>query len=64
MRVSGAVLRLIRGKLIEEHGIKLSLDVAARISGCIEARTQEPHGAVVAATGKAVPPGSHLGFSV
>ena len=40
MRASGAVLRLIQRKLIEEHGLKLSLDAVARISGGMEASTQ------------------------
>ena len=32
MRASGAVLRLIQGKLLEAHGVKLSLDAVARIA--------------------------------
>ena len=32
LRASGAVLRVIRDTLIEQHGVRLSLDAVARIS--------------------------------
>jgi putative DNA-invertase from lambdoid prophage Rac len=36
-RASGAVLRIIREALIEQHGVRLSLDAVARISGGVAA---------------------------
>jgi hypothetical protein len=35
MRASGAVLRAIREALIEQHGVKLSLDAVARVSSVV-----------------------------